>query len=80
MLTKKTYTFICDNCGCVFDKLVFERGIIYNLYVTPQECPKCSSFHTMPKDDGFFDRSDYEKIWLEEDEYRNRRKNKCQKQ
>jgi hypothetical protein len=34
----------------------------------------------MPKDDGFFDRSDYEKIWLEEDEYRNRRKNKCQKQ
>ena len=60
--------------------VVFERGIIYNLYVTPQECPKCSSFHTMPKDDGFFDRSDYEKIWLEEDEYRNRRKNKCQKQ
>jgi len=42
--------------------LVFEGGIICNLYVTPQECPKCSSFHTMPKDDGFFDRFDYEKI------------------
>lgn len=71
MYIEKIYTFICDNCGHIFEKLIGEGGPICKLFVDPQECPECGSFHTMPKD-GYllFDRTDYEKNWLEEDKNR----------
>ena len=55
--------FKCDNCGNVFRGLSAEWRC--TVYVAPNRCPSCGSWHTMPKGS---DKEVYKTIWESIDE------------
>ena len=67
---RDTSIFICDNCEHIFKALDIE----YNCMAlsTPQKCPKCGSYHTMPVNDLDFPvKTIYEGIWEKQDKTSN---------
>ena len=67
---RDTSIFICDNCEHIFKALDIE----YNCMAlsTPQKCPKCGSYHTMPVNDlDFPGKTIYEGIWEKQDKTSN---------
>ena len=61
MIRGKT-KFKCDDCGHTFKALDIEWQA--TTYSQPMPCPKCGSYHTMPKTIfSFFDKWLYRKIW-----------------
>ena len=60
--------FKCDNCGKTFRGVSAEWQC--TVYTAPVRCPKCGSWHTMPKSifPFFTNKTVYEKIWKSIDE------------
>lgn len=53
-------TFKCDECGERFKAPDIEY--MATTFSVPQQCPKCSSYHTMPTGT-FLSKSVYKMIW-----------------
>jgi len=53
-------TFKCDECGECFKAPDVEY--MATTFSSPQQCPKCKSYHTMPKG-AIFGKSVYKMIW-----------------
>lgn len=65
-MLRGTTIFKCENCKRKFKGLDIEYNCT-NL-TTPQKCPYCGSFHTMPNENENFYHSLYETIWKRMDE------------
>ena len=59
-------TFVCDNCGHKFKGMDIELSA--TILSSPQKCPKCGSYHTMPSSIFSFNKSVYKEIWKQMDE------------
>lgn len=64
-MLRGTIKFTCDNCKKKFMGLDIEY--MCTCLSNPQKCPYCGSFHTMPCDEEFLDRSLYVSIWEDMD-------------
>lgn len=61
-MTKGEKKFKCDVCGHTFMAPDIKWQV--KAYSQPMPCPKCGSYHTMPKTFfSFIDRIIYKRIW-----------------
>lgn len=58
--------FFCDNCRKRFKGLDMEYR--YTILTSPQRCPYCGSYHTLPRNSVGFQDSLYATIWKNMDE------------